>query len=158
MQPNLLSFCLLPFLVPEPPPTASRDRRLAAAGPSPSTVSKRTCPPPGHRSCVLGVAVQAVVGLTLDAGNRQTGDRNLLASQGISSVLDLEKLVRYAREAGSVSRSSRPHSEDEYGESPLGSSSREFFYATFNDLFIFSLKFMTQVVFSAATWRQYHDA
>lgn len=66
------------------------------------------------------MAVQAVVGLALDAGNRQTGDRNLLASQGISSVLDLEKWVRYAGEAGSASGRSRPHSEDEYGEIPSG--------------------------------------
>ena len=54
-------------------------------------VSKRPCPPPCHRSRVVGVAVEAMVGLALGVARGETGDSNLLASQGIPSVLGVEK-------------------------------------------------------------------
>src|SRR2546422_2752100 len=56
VQPNLLSVCLPSFLVPKPPATSGGDSRLARPGHSPSTVSKRSCPPPCRRSSLLGLA------------------------------------------------------------------------------------------------------
>ena len=90
-QPNLLSIGRAPLVVPKPGPTPSRDCRPTAPGHGASTVSTRTGVPQRPRSILVGVALSTMVRLALRPGHCQGGDGDLLASPGISSLLDLEE-------------------------------------------------------------------
>src|SRR5215472_511925 len=96
---------------PGSPPSASR---IATIEKQPPT-SPEICRPTS-----VGLALTTLERLAIVPNDRQTGNGDRLASTRISAVLELEE----SSSTGStftVGGSNHPHSQDEPGQSPLGS-------------------------------------
>jgi len=112
-------------LVPsDPSQYANRDRCSQTPTGCLAAEGGETCAFGNCRSLALGMAITRLGAMALSIGDRQTGDCDRLAAEGISAVLDLEEQRREDRATACGQGSAEANLRDQHGESTLGSATR----------------------------------
>ena len=99
-----------------------REPCAPAATRRPATLSK-AAETDARRSTPLGLDLPSLERLAICVGDRQAGDRDRLAPEGLPSVLDMEDPVREAWTAGGTERHSGTDPQNEPREPALGCTS-----------------------------------